>query len=163
MYAYYIRNMYLENNLRVPGRLAMCGVPVDLGAIHAPTYVLASREDHIVPWQTAYASTQLLRGRIEFVLAASGHIAGVINPAARNRRNYWANDDHTEDPGQWLAAARNVPGSWWAHWSNWLERHGGARVAAPVEPGGGRHAPLETAPGRYVREKADVHRARAPS
>src|SRR6185436_851796 len=85
MYAYYVRNTYLENNLRVPGKLTMCGVPVDLGRIDVPAYVLATREDHIVPWRTAYASTRLLGGRIEFALSASGHIAGVINPASKNR------------------------------------------------------------------------------
>ena len=83
MYAYYIRNMYLENNLRRPGKLTMCGVPVDLRKVDMPAYVLATREDHIVPWKTAYASARLLKGRIEFVLAASGHIAGVINPASQ--------------------------------------------------------------------------------
>ena len=161
MYAYYIRNMYLENNLRVPGRLTMCGVPIDLGTIRAPAYVLASREDHIVPWQTAFANTRLLRDKVDFILAASGHIAGVINPAARNRRNYWTNHELAADPGQWLATARNVPGSWWTHWSHWLSAHGGARVAAPTAPGSSRYTPLEAAPGRYVREKSEVARATA--
>ena len=153
MYAYYIRNMYLENRLRLPGALTMCGAPVDLDKIDMPAYLLATREDHIVPWQTAYASTHLLGGEIEFVLAASGHIAGVINPAAKNRRNYWLNNQPADDPEKWLAQAGEQPGSWWTHWSAWLARHGGARVAACIVPGSGRYAQVEAAPGRYVKEK----------
>ncbi|MEK6593480.1 MAG: class I poly(R)-hydroxyalkanoic acid synthase [Pseudomonadota bacterium] len=153
MYAYYIRNMYLENRLRESGSLVMCGVAVDLGRIDAPAYLLATREDHIVPWQTAYASTRLLGGKLEFVLAASGHIAGVINPAGKNRRNYWLNHKLENDPEQWLAQAAAQPGSWWTHWSAWLERHGGSQVAARAVPASGRYAQIEPAPGRYVREK----------
>jgi len=133
MYAYYVRNTYLENNLRVPGKLSMCGVPVDLGRVDMPAYVLATREDHIVPWRTAYASTRLLGGRIEFALSASGHIAGVINPASKNRRNFWINQVLEENPEQWLAAAESHPGSWWPHWARWLAQFGGARVPARSE------------------------------
>ena len=158
MYAYYIRNMYLENNLREPRRLTMCGVPVDLGAIDAPAYLLASREDHIVPWQTAYASTHLLTGKIDFVLAASGHIAGVINPAGRNRRNYWVGSTLPADPGQWLAAATARPGSWWSHWSAWLAAHGGGWVPARTTLGGGSYPAIEPAPGRYARERLGSER-----
>jgi polyhydroxyalkanoate synthase len=154
MYCYYLRNMYLENNLRTPGRLAMCGAKVDLGALTMPAYVLATREDHIVPWKTAYAATRLLAGRIEFVLAASGHIAGVINPAAKNRRHYWLGEALPDDPERWLGAAAQHPGSWWRHWSDWLAQHGGARVPAPREPGGGPYREIEPAPGRYVKERS---------
>ena len=153
MFAYYVRNMYLENRLRTPGTLTMCGVPVDLGRIDLPAYVLASREDHIVPWRTAYASTRLLGGETEFVLSASGHIAGVVNPAAQNRRNYWLNPERAADPDQWVAAATSRPGSWWRHWTDWLAPLGGARIPAPAQPGGGRYPEIEPAPGRYVREK----------
>jgi polyhydroxyalkanoate synthase subunit PhaC len=153
MYAYYIRNMYLENRLRQPGALTMCGTPVDLDKVDMPAYLLATREDHIVPWQTAYASTHLLGGEIEFVLAASGHIAGVINPAAKNRRNYWLNNQPADDPAKWLAQAAEQPGSWWTHWSAWLARHGGDRVPARAVPHAGRYAQIEPAPGRYVKEK----------
>ncbi|MBX9811877.1 MAG: class I poly(R)-hydroxyalkanoic acid synthase [Burkholderiales bacterium] len=152
MYVYYVRNMYLENNLRAPGRLTMCGVPVDLGRIGLPAYLLATREDHIVPWQTVYASARLLGDDTSFVLGASGHIAGVVNPVSRNRRNYWLNDRFRDDPGQWLARAVSHPGSWWTHWSAWLARHSGGRVTARA-PGGGRYPEIEPAPGRYVREK----------
>ncbi len=153
MYAYYVRNMYLENNLRVPGKLSMCGVPVDLGKVDMPAYVLATREDHIVPWRTAYASARLLGGRIEFALSASGHIAGVINPASKNRRNFWLNPEREEDPERWLAGATPQPGSWWPHWTGWLAQFGGERVAAPTRAGGGKYRPIEPAPGRYVKEK----------
>ncbi len=154
MYSYYIRNMYLENSLRTPGKLAMCGMPVDLGRIDLPAYLLATREDHIVPWRTAYASTRLLRGRIEFVLSASGHIAGVINPASKNRRNFWLNPDREEDPGRWLAAATPQPGSWWGHWADWLAPFGGPQVSARARLGGEQHREIEPAPGRYVKEKS---------
>jgi len=153
MYAYYVRNTYLENNLRVPGKLTMCGVPVDLGRIDTPAYVLATREDHIVPWRTAYASTRLLGGRIEFALSASGHIAGVINPASKNRRNFWLNPVPEEDPEHWLATATSHPGSWWPHWAEWLAPFGGQRVPARPGTGGGKFRAIEPAPGRYVKEK----------
>jgi polyhydroxyalkanoate synthase len=153
MYAYYVRNMYLENNLRAPGKLTMCGVPVDLGRIDAPAYVLATREDHIVPWKTAFASSRLLGGKIDFVLAASGHIAGVVNPAAKNRRHYWLNGTIEDDPERWLAAAQPHPGSWWTHWRQWIEPYGGNKVPAREKLGGGSYNEIEPAPGRYVREK----------
>jgi polyhydroxyalkanoate synthase len=153
MYAYYIRNMYLENSLTVPGKLTMCGVPVDLGRVDMPSYVLASREDHIVPWPTAYASARLLGGRIEFVLSASGHVAGVINPASKNRRNYWLNPAGPADADQWLAAAVSHPGSWWPHWAEWLGGFGGVRVAARERLGGAGYGEIEPAPGSYVKEK----------
>ncbi|OGA26049.1 MAG: class I poly(R)-hydroxyalkanoic acid synthase [Betaproteobacteria bacterium RIFCSPLOWO2_02_FULL_67_26] len=153
MYAYYVRNMYLENNLRAPGKLTMCGVPVDLGRVDLPAYVLATREDHIVPWRTAYASGRLLGGRIDFVLSASGHIAGVVNPASKNRRNFWLNPTLEADTERWFAAAVSSPGSWWKHWSDWLARSGGAQVAARRALGGNGYREIEPAPGRYVKEK----------
>jgi polyhydroxyalkanoate synthase len=153
MYAYYVRNMYLHNHLRTAGRLTMCGVPVDLRKVDMPAYVLATREDHIVPWTTAYASARLLRGPIVFVLAASGHIAGVINPASRNRRNYWLGGKLTKNPEAWLQKAASRPGSWWTHWAAWLEKHGGARVPSGA-PGSPDYPEIEPAPGRYVKEKA---------
>jgi len=152
MYAWYVRNMYLENNLRVPGRLRMCGVPVDLAEADMPAYILATREDHIVPWRTAYASTGLLGGRIDFVLSASGHIAGVINPASKNRRHFWLNPAQEPEPDRWLAGAARQAGSWWPHWADWLAPHAGEQVAARG-PGGNGYREIEPAPGRYVKEK----------
>ncbi len=155
MFAYYVRNTYLENNLRIPGKLTMCGVPVELSRIDEPAYILAAREDHIVPWQAAYKSAQLLSGDREFVLAASGHIAGVVNPAAKNRRHYWVNAAMPAMPSDWLAGATQRPGSWWIHWSAWLAELSGARAPPPASPGSDRYPALEAAPGRYVRERCD--------
>ncbi|HTD90670.1 MAG TPA: alpha/beta fold hydrolase, partial [Burkholderiales bacterium] len=160
MYAWYVRNTYLENRLCVPGALKVCGVPVDLTRLDLPAYLLATREDHIVPWKTAYASTPLLQGKQTFVLAASGHIAGVVNPASRNKRNYWVGGtDGTDgtkgaDADAWLASAASHPGSWWKHWSAWLKRHAGKAIPARTALGGAGYTEIEAAPGRYVREKA---------
>jgi polyhydroxyalkanoate synthase len=153
MYCQYIRQTYLENRLREAGALTMCGVPVDLGAVDMPAYVLAAREDHIVPWRTAYASARLLGGPLQFVLAASGHIAGVINPPAAGKRSHWVGSTLPPEAEAWLNAAGSQPGSWWPHWAEWLAGSGGAQVAAPAAPGNARHLPGEAAPGRYVRER----------
>jgi polyhydroxyalkanoate synthase len=153
MYCWYLRNAYLENRLREPGATVQCGEPVDFGALDMPTFLYASREDHIVPWQTAYKSTQLLGGETTFVLGASGHIAGVINPPAKNKRNYWVGDIEP-DAGAWLEQARSEPGSWWPAWDAWLKTHAGALVPAPKKAGNAQHAATEPAPGRYVKAKA---------
>ncbi|HVG04549.1 MAG TPA: class I poly(R)-hydroxyalkanoic acid synthase [Burkholderiaceae bacterium] len=160
MYAWYLRNMYLENNLRVPGKLVCCGERIDLGTIKVPTYVFAAREDHIVPWKAAYASARLLpgwgKGGVRFVLGASGHIAGSINPPSKNKRSYWTSPSTKlpADPEAWLLAAEEQPGSWWTDWSNWLAPFGGAQKAAPKSFGNTKYKAIEPAPGRYVREKA---------
>ena len=153
MFCWYLRNTYLENKLREPGATVQCGVPVDLGAIKIPAFLYASREDHIVPWQTVYASTRLLGGDVTFVLGGSGHIAGVINPPAKQKRNHWVGDVRS-DVGDWLTHARDAPGSWWPEWIAWLKPHAGAMVAAPKTPGNRRFAAIEAAPGRYVKAKA---------
>jgi polyhydroxyalkanoate synthase subunit PhaC len=166
MFCWYLRNTYLENKLREPRGTVQCGEPVDLGAINVPAFIYASKDDHIVPWKTAYASTQLLSGDTTFVLGASGHIAGVINPPAKKKRNYWtlvpahAPDAAggparlEADPDNWFDAAESIPGSWWPAWITWLAAHGGRRVAAPKEPGNAEFAPIEEAPGSYVKEQA---------
>ncbi len=156
MFTYYVRNTYLENNLRVPGRLTMCGVPVDLGKVDTPAYILATREDHIVPWKTAYLSAHLLGGAPEFVLAASGHIAGVINPPASGKRHYWTNTAEGLPADEWLAGATQHTGSWWTHWSSWLAQHAGGQVAARTVPGSPQYPALEPAPGSYVRERCET-------
>ncbi|BCZ81946.1 class I poly(R)-hydroxyalkanoic acid synthase [Paraburkholderia terrae] len=155
MYSWYLRNMYLENNLRVPGKLTMCGTPVDLKRIDMPSYLLATQEDHIVPWQSAWRSTQLLGGKVEFVLGASGHIAGVINPASKNKRSYWTSDESASEADAWLASAEEQPGSWWNHWIVWLKQHAGEQVKARKVLGNAKHKPIEPAPGRYVKVRAD--------
>jgi polyhydroxyalkanoate synthase len=153
MFCWYVRNTYLENNLRVPGKSIQCGEAVNLSLIKVPTFLYASREDHIVPWRTAYASTQLLPHETTFVLGASGHIAGVINPASKNKRNHWVAGAVGPDPDRWLQTAREVPGSWWPEWSNWLREQAGAEVPAPKTVGSRKYPRIEAAPGRYVKEK----------
>ncbi len=156
--AWYLRNTYLENNLMVPGKTRVCGVPVDLGKINAPTYIYSSREDHIVPWTSAYASTQLLKGPNRFVIGASGHVAGVINPPAKKKRSYWANKGKQakfpKDPQAWLTNAEEIPGSWWPDWTEWLASHSGKTIKAPAKPGNAKYTPIEAAPGRYVKVRA---------
>jgi polyhydroxyalkanoate synthase subunit PhaC len=154
MYCWYIRHAYLENAIKDPGRTVQCGVPVDLSAIKAPVYLLAAKEDHIVPWKTAYLASRLLGGDIRFVLGASGHIAGVVNPAARNKRNYWLNTDLGAEPDAWLDQAQEVPGSWWPDWDRWLKERSTGTKAAPAKLGNKTFAPIEPAPGRYVKVRA---------
>jgi len=151
---WYLRNMYLENNLRIPGRLKMLGQKVDLGKVDMPAYLLAAREDHIVPWQSAYLARRLLSGETRFVLGASGHIAGAINPASKNRRSYWVSDAAPADAEEWLETAEERPGSWWLDWIEWLKPRSGKAVAARGRLGSTAYEPLEPAPGRYVKEKA---------
>jgi polyhydroxyalkanoate synthase len=115
-------------------------------------FVLATREDHIVPWRSAYRTLGLVGGRNKtFVLGASGHIAGVVNPAAKNRRNYWVNDRLPALPAEWLAGATERAGSWWTDWDRWLAGHAGDMVKAPGRPGNAKYKPIEDAPGRYVK------------
>jgi polyhydroxyalkanoate synthase len=153
LYIWYLRNMYLENNLRIPGKLQTCGVPLDIGAIRADAYVLATRDDHIVPWKTAYSSAHLLGGRTEFVLGASGHVAGIVNPASKNRRNFWVNPALASEADGWMAGAVRQQGSWWTHWADWLGRRSGSKVKAPAGTGSGQFPPLEPAPGHYVKQR----------
>jgi polyhydroxyalkanoate synthase len=145
--------MYLDNRLREPGALNMCGERIDLSRIAVPTYVYASRDDHIVPWRSAYRTIELVGGEPSFVLGASGHIAGVVNPPQRNKRNYWTNDLVTDDPDDWLARAQTHHGSWWPHWIDWLAPQGGSRRPAPARAGNARHRRLGPAPGTYVVEQ----------
>ena len=154
MYSYYLRNTYQDNKLAQPDALTMCGVPVSLKRVKLPTFVFAAREDHIVPWKGGYKSARLLGGKVKFVLGASGHIAGTINPASKNKRSYWVNDDPAADADKWFAAAREVPGSWWKEWSKWLAPHGAKMVPARKKLGGGKRKPIEPAPGRYAKERA---------
>ncbi|MCW0210659.1 Poly(3-hydroxyalkanoate) polymerase subunit PhaC [Achromobacter veterisilvae] len=160
-FSWYFRNTYLENNLKVPGRAQAAGVPLDLTRLEMPAYIFGSREDHIVPWVSAYASTQVLRGPQRFVLGASGHIAGVVNPPAKKRRSYWVADELERsgqhlpgDPNTWFAQAAEKPGSWWPDWAAWLAGHSGKQVKARTKLGNARHRPIEPAPGRYVKVRA---------
>ncbi|EDZ99091.1 poly(R)-hydroxyalkanoic acid synthase, class I [Burkholderia sp. H160] len=157
MYVWYLRNTYLENKLREPDALTTCGEPIDLSKIDVPTFIYGSREDHIVPWQTAYASVPLLTGPLKFVLGASGHIAGVINPPAKKKRSFWKleTDAKTlpETADEWFDAATEVPGSWWPEWTEWLDQFGGKKVKPRATPGSEEFPVIEPAPGRYVRQR----------
>ncbi len=155
MYAWYLRHMYLQNELKVPGKLTVCGQKVDLGKIKCPVYLYASREDHIVPWWSAYASTKLFKGKLRFVLGASGHIAGVINPPAKKKRNYWTNSQLPATAQDWFKGAKEIPGSWWPDFTKWLNGHAGKKVAAPKTYGNAQFKQIEKAPGKYVKEKAE--------
>ncbi len=157
MYCWYLRNTYLENNLVKPGAVTVCGQKLDLAKLNVPTYVYGSREDHIVPWDAAYLNTQVLKGsKTRFVLGASGHIAGVINPPAKKKRSHWigASAALPTDAQAWLDKAREHPGSWWTDWSEWLQALSGKQVAAPRTAGNRQYKIIEPAPGRYVKQKA---------
>ncbi len=156
-YVWYLRNTYLENKLAKPNQLQVCGQPVDLTRLDLPVYIYGSREDHIVPIGGAYASTQVLRGNKRFVMGASGHIAGVINPASKNKRSHWIGADGVYPPSvhDWMAGATEHPGSWWTDWAAWLKPLAGKTVAAPKAYGRGKqYAAIEAAPGRYVKVRA---------
>ncbi|MBK7004544.1 MAG: class I poly(R)-hydroxyalkanoic acid synthase [Burkholderiales bacterium] len=161
-YAWYLRNTYLENNLVKPGKATVCGQKVDLGKVDIPVYVYGSREDHIVPIGGAYASTQHLPGDIRFVMGASGHIAGVINPPTKNKRSHWIRADGKlpRTHALWLHGAQEHPGSWWTDWSVWLAQHAGKQIAAPKTYGAGKgrgkskYKAIEPAPGSYVKVRA---------
>ncbi|HJV52133.1 MAG TPA: class I poly(R)-hydroxyalkanoic acid synthase [Noviherbaspirillum sp.] len=158
MFCWYLRNLYLENSLRVPGKLTVAGDAIDLGAIDAPVFIYGSREDHIVPWTAAFESMNLLnlnkRANNRFVLGASGHIAGVINPPAKKKRSYWTNDKPAATAAEWMKGATEHPGSWWTEWSKFLAERAGEQVKAP-KYGNAKYKVIEPAPGRYVKAKAE--------
>lgn len=155
---WYMRNLYLNNLLREAGKLEMCGTTIDLSQLEMPVYLLATREDHIVPWQSAYESMHILGGAKRFVLGASGHIAGVINPASKNKRSYWIGEAGHDDAvavsaTEWLNASVEQKGSWWNDWQRWLQAFANGEQAAPKRVGNARYKAIEPAPGRYVKER----------
>ena len=156
-YAWYLRNMYLENNLVKPGALTVCGEQIDLNAVTLPVYLYGSREDHIVPIGGAYAATQVFPGDKRFVMGASGHIAGVINPPAKNKRSHWIRDDGQlpESVDAWMEGTTEHKGSWWGDWTQWLQGHSGKQIDAPKNYGNKAEnfEAIEPAPGRYVKKK----------
>ena len=156
-YAWYLRNTYLENNLIQPGKLTVCGEKIDFGHLDLPVYIYGSREDHIVPINASYAATKVLPGDKRFVMGASGHIAGVINPPAKNKRSHWIRSDNAlpQTLEDWIAGADEFAGSWWSDWAQWLRGHAGKQIAAPKRYGKGtKFKEIEAAPGRYVLQKA---------
>ena len=153
MHSFYLRNMYHENRLAIPGGISLAGVPIDLRRIETPTFILSTREDHIAPWQSTYAATRLYQGPIKFVLADSGHIAGMISPPG-SKYGHWQNTNLPKTPAEWFETASLVKSSWWPTWEEWISGHSGGSVKAR-EPGGGLSQPIEDAPGSYVRARAD--------
>lgn len=150
MHSFYLRNMYNKNLLREPGGITILGEPIDLRDIKIPVYFLSTREDHIAPWQATYAGTQLLSGQVKFVLSASGHIAGVVNPPAAKKYCYWTYNRTPENPDDWMNKATQHEGSWWTDWQNWISRRSGGQVDARTA-GDGKLKVLGPAPGEYVK------------
>ncbi|WP_271273918.1 PHA/PHB synthase family protein [Aliamphritea hakodatensis] len=155
MYNFYINNMYIGNKLVEPGGLTICGEQIDLRDITIPVYFLSTIDDHIAPWKGTFAGTELMQGNIEFVLGASGHVAGVINPVSKNRRHYWCSGELGKGPDHWLESAQREEGSWWSHWNKWIKPKAGKKTDAPATPGNASHPAIEPAPGRYVSVRVD--------
>ena len=152
MHMYYLRNMYQKNLLVQPGGIVIDNVPIDLRKISIPTYIQAGKEDHIAPPKSVYKATQIFSGPVRFMLAGSGHIAGVVNPPSAKKYMHWLNETATNPPtlDEWRAGATEFPGSWWDDWDKWLSEKSGPKVAARV-PGEGGLPALEDAPGSYVK------------
>ncbi len=154
MHSFYLRNMYMENKMIKKGGITLAGQELDLGKIKLPSYIVATREDHIAPWQATFAGTQIYSGPVKFVLSGSGHIAGIINPPASNKYGYWTNDKKSKTPDSWLAGATQHPGSWWLDWDQWLKKSSPKEKVAARVPGDGPLKTLCDAPGTYVLTKA---------
>lgn len=150
MHSFYLRKMYQENLLAKPAGIELSGVPIDLREVKMPAYFLSTREDHIAPWKSTYRGTQLLSGKTRFVLAASGHIAGVVNPPETGKYSHWINEQLPADPEAWFQGATEMAGSWWPDWHRWVSAQAKAQVPARV-PGDGKLKPIEDAPGSYVK------------
>ncbi len=153
MHSFYLRKMYQENLLARPGGISLGGVPIDLRRVKTPAFLLSTREDHIAPWRSTYAATQLYAGPVKFVLSASGHIAGVVNPPG-SKYGHFDNAENPPTPEAWLAGATEHEGSWWPRWREWVAQYAGAEVPAR-RPGDGKLRPIEDAPGSYVKVRAE--------
>lgn len=155
MYNFYINEMYINNKLAEPGGLTICGEQIDLRDITIPVYFLSTIEDHIAPWKGTFKGTEMMQGKIEFVLGASGHVAGVINPASKNRRNYWTGGELGQGADHWLETAERQEGSWWPNWAKWIRPKSGKKVDAPKDYGNSDYKVVEPAPGRYVSTRVE--------
>jgi polyhydroxyalkanoate synthase len=152
MHSFYLRNMYQENLLAKPGGITLDGVPIDLSKVKTPSFLLSTREDHIAPWRSTYAATQIYKGPVKFMLSASGHIAGVVSPPG-SKYGHWENDKNPPTPEAWLSTATAYPDSWWPVWERWISHYAGGQVPAR-HPGEGKLTPIEDAPGSYVKVRA---------
>ena len=149
MHSFYLRNMYLKNQLGVPGAIELAGVPIDLSRVKAPAYFISTVEDHIAPWKTTYRGAKYLGGPVRFVLGGSGHIAGIVNPPAAKKYHYWSNEAFPGTADAWLESATQHPGSWWEDWQRWMaQQNAGEMVPARIPS-----KALENAPGSYVTKK----------
>ncbi|MFZ5569611.1 MAG: class I poly(R)-hydroxyalkanoic acid synthase [Thermodesulfobacteriota bacterium] len=155
MHSFYLRNMYLHNRLRVPGALVLKETPIDLSRITIPVYFISTREDHIAMWQATYAGTKLHNGPVRFVLGASGHVAGIVNPPPRIKYGHWTNPGLPDSAGDWLAGATYHEASWWLDWLAWNQPHAGGLIPAR-EVGKDSPTTLEDAPGCYVTKRLDL-------
>jgi polyhydroxyalkanoate synthase len=154
MHSFYLRHMYQENKLVQPGGITLGGIPIDLRKVTIPTFFLSTKEDHIAPWKSTYAATQIFQGPRKFVLSASGHIAGVVNPPPKTKYGHWENENLPPSPDDWFAGAKYSSDSWWPVWEAWVAQYGGEQVPAR-KPGKGKLKAIEDAPGSYVRVKAN--------
>ncbi|AZZ91708.1 class I poly(R)-hydroxyalkanoic acid synthase [Hahella sp. KA22] len=156
MHSYYLRNMYLENKLMEPGGISLMNTPIDLRKIKTPAFFLSTIQDHIAKWKSTYGGARAHSGPTQFVLSGSGHIAGVVNPPSAEKYGFWTGDQLPDDPDDWFAMAEKHKGSWWPHWSEWIQPFTGEKVAARV-PGDRELGVIEDAPGTYVKQRiADV-------
>lgn len=155
LHSYYLRNMYQKNLLSQPGGLVVDNVPIDLRKVTIPVYLQAGKEDHIAPAKSVYKATQIFKGPVRFMLAGSGHIAGVVNPPRNKKYQHWLNETATNPPtlAEWQTGAKEFPGSWWHDWDKWLSALSGPKVPARV-PGEGGLPAIEDAPGSYVKVRS---------
>ena len=153
LHMFYLREMYLRNHLSKPNGITLAGVPIDLGKVTIPIYLQSSKEDHIAPYNSVFKAKSLFSGPVRFMLAGSGHIAGVINPPSAHKYNYWMNEEQPDDLDDWIAGADYHAGSWWGDWHDWLQQYSGELVEAR-SPGGGALPVIEDAPGSYVKVRS---------
>jgi len=147
---FYLREMYLHNNLAKPGGIELKGTPIDLTSVSIPIYLQASKDDHIAPYPSVFKARNQYTGPVRFMLSGSGHIAGVINPPSANKYQYWINEDQPPELKEWLAGAEEHAGSWWGDWGQWLGEQSGPMIPAR-QPGDGALDVIEDAPGSYVK------------
>ena len=160
MHSFYLRNMYMKNLLKEPGGIELNGVPIDISKVKQPCYFISTQEDHIAPWKSTYLGATRLGGPVRFVLGGSGHIAGIVNPPAANKYNYFTNDAKSlpATPDEWLASAEQHPGSWWTDWQKWISGLNGKDMVPARDPAKGKMKVLEDAPGSFVKFRLDMQK-----